>query len=498
MVRSSIAFLLIGAVSAFAQGQNGKASISEIQSLIRSQKYDQALQRTQAALQRTPNDVRLWTLEGVVLSIQGKKAKALSAYEKALHLSPDYPAALKGAVELLYATQEKRAEPLLERILKADPKDPTALEMLGNLEKASSHCPASVEHFSQVADAIATHPGSLEAYGYCLVETKQPERAIPVFEELAAALPEQTFPKYDLAVVLLDAKQNDRAVKTLEPLLLANPSDTDLLSLASEAYEAGGDTPKAVSLLRQAIVLNPNDANLYNAFAALCVNHESFQVGIDMINAGLARLPDDPSLHLTRGLLYAQLSNYDKAEADFNTAEHLDARQSLSSYAIDLSEMQKHRTEKDHSQNQLAAIRTQLKAHPDSALLHYLEAKILVSEGTDANSSASAEAVNAASTAVMLKPELVDARDLLAGLYTRSGKYDLAIEQCRLALQSEPTDESALYHLIIALRHAKGEDHTEELKTLVNQLSELQKSSLQQDTDKKRFKLVEEQTAPPQ
>ena len=40
-------------------------------------------------------------------------------------------------------------------------------------------------------------------------------------------------------------------------------------------------------MLREAIVLRPADANLYNAFAVLCLDHDSFQVGIDMLNVGL-------------------------------------------------------------------------------------------------------------------------------------------------------------------------------------------------------------------
>src|SRR5208282_355069 len=156
---------------------------------------------------------------------------------------------------------------------------------------------------------------------YCLVHTKQSQKAIPVFEQLAALLPQRTYPKYDLAVLLVETKQNDAALKVLEPLLAAEQSDPDLLSLASEAYEAAGDTPKAVSLLRQAIVLSPDNASYYNAFAVLCLDHESFQVGIDMINAGMQLISGDPSLYISRGLLYAQLAQYDEAEADFKTAE---------------------------------------------------------------------------------------------------------------------------------------------------------------------------------
>ena len=497
MFCSTCAVLLLCAASLAARGQGTKVSVTDIQSLIRAQNYDQALQVTKTALQQTPGDVRLWTLEGIVYSIQGNNPDALSAFNQALHLSPNYAAALKGEVQILYTTQDKRAIPLLLKIVAADPKDETAHEMLGNLERKQGSCPAAIDQFERSADVIVHHPESLEAYGDCLVETKQTQKAIPIFEELSALLPEQTFPKYDLAVVLVDAKQNEEALRILEPLLSANPNDPDLLSLASEAYEATGNTPKAVSMLRQAIVSSPATASLYGSFAALCLNHDSFQVGIDMVDAGLQRIPNDPSLYLSRGLLYAQLANYDKAEADFTVAEHLDKGQSLSAYALDLSKLQRSQSEKHHSETELAAIRSQLKVHPDSALLHYLLAKLLTNQGSDTNSTVSAEAMQSALLAVKIKPDLVDARDLLAGMYLRSGKYSQAIEQCRVALQYAPADQSAMYHLIIALRHSKQAVQGDEIGPLVKRLAELQQASLQQDTDRKRFRLVEEQAAAP-
>jgi tetratricopeptide (TPR) repeat protein len=472
-------------------GQEAKVTIASIQSLIRSHHYDEALKTTQSALRKSPSDFRLWTLEGIVFSIQGNKNDALAAFVKALSLSPTYPAALKGEVQLLYQSQDKRAIPLLERILKSEPKDETANEMLATLEKNAENCKAAIQHFALSANAIGTHPDSLEGYGYCLVQTKQPEKAISVFEQLVALLPKQNYPKYDLAVLQVEAKQYEAALKILEPLLAADQSDPDLLSLASEAYEALGDTPKAVSLLREAIVLNPKNANYYVTFAALCLDHQSFQVGIDMIDAGLLRIPDDPALYISRGSLYAQLAEYDKAESDFKTAERLNSSQSLTSYALDLTELSKNNPEKA-----LSKVRSQLKAHPDSALLHYLLAKLLEKQGLDGDSKASKEAINSASMAVKLKPDLVEARDLLASFYIGSGQYPLAIEQCQLALKFDPADQTALYHLIMALRHSGPSEQRDQIKALVKRLSELQQASLRQETDRHRFKLEVQKAAP--
>jgi tetratricopeptide (TPR) repeat protein len=478
--------------------QQGQPTVAAVQTLIRAKNLDEALRVAKAGVAETPEDVRLWTLEGIVLSMQGRREEALGAFDTALGLSPGYAAALKGEVQLLYPAKDARAVPLLKKIVSADPNDATAHEMLANLEANEGDCEGAVEEFHHSADLMAKHPASLEAYANCLVERKQDVAAVPVLESLIALLPHEVYPKYDLAVVEVGQKQYDAAIKTLAPLLSPEPADADLLSLASEAYEGAGDTPKAVALLRQAIVLRPADANLYSSFAALCLNHDSFQVGIDMVDAGIQRVPGNPSLYISRGLLYAQLTQYDKAEADFNTAEHLDAGQSLSSYAKDLAELQKGQADKQHSAKAIEDVRVQLRAHPESALLHFLLAKLLTDEGAESQSEVSQEAVASAMEAVRLKPDLVDARDLLASLYLRAGKYDLAIVQCRGALEYAPTDQGAMYHLVMALRHSKEPGHAEEIAALVKRLSALQQASMQQDTDRKKFRLVEQGSGPPQ
>jgi tetratricopeptide (TPR) repeat protein len=498
MLRHGCAALLIVAGGVAAPGQQAKLPIASIEGLIRSQQYDQALEATRSALHETPKDFRLWTLEGIVFAIKGSNHDALNSFEKALSLSPNYVAALKGEAQLLYQAQDQRAIPLLERILKANPKDETAHEMLALLEVRQGNCPAANDHFLLSAETIANHSYSLEAYGYCLVQAGQPQKAVPVFEQLVSLRPELTYAKFDLAVVLVESKRNEDALKVLEPLLAADQSDPELLSLASEAYEAVGDTPKAVSLLRQAIVLNPANANYYNAFVVLCLDHESFQVGIDMLNAGLQRITDDASLYTSRGLLYAQLADYDKAEADFNKAELIDSKQSLSAYAKDIVELQRAMSDKDHPDNALLEIRSQLKAHPDSAPLHFLLAKMLAYQASDTDTKATGEAMRSALLAVKLKPDLVEARDLLASMYTRSGEYGLASEQCRIALKYSPSDQAAIYHLIVALRHAGQSARRAEIPALVKRLSEVQQAARQQQTDRKRFQLVEQQPVSPQ
>src|SRR4051794_29907620 len=239
--------------------------LAEIQSLIRSKQYDPALELTKADLEKAPGDYRVWTIQGIALSLKGDTNAALSSFDNALRLSPTYAPALKAEVEILFRSHDKRAMPLLERLLKANPGDLIAHEMLATLERRNGNCTSAIDHFRSAGDAINTHPESLEAFGDCLFETEQPEKAVPIFERLASLLPDQTYPKYDLGLVLVASKQYEAAISTLEPLLTNDQKDPDVLSLASQAYEATKNTPKAVALLRQAIVLSPTTPSYYAA-----------------------------------------------------------------------------------------------------------------------------------------------------------------------------------------------------------------------------------------
>jgi tetratricopeptide (TPR) repeat protein len=488
MLRNSILAFLLSLPLPFARAQDNTAAIASIQSALRGHQYEQALAITESSLRKTPADFRIWTLRGIALSMKGDTPAALAAFHRALTISPQYPAALKAEAQLLFQTGDQRATPVLAQIVKIDPGDQTAQEMLALLQAKADDCSNAIKHFPLTKDAIRSHAASLERYGYCLTRLKQFDSAIPIFEQLVAIAPDRSYARYDLALVQMMAGQKQAAIQTLDPLISAHTSDADVLSLASEADEAVGDTPNAVSLLRQAIVIEPANADFYARFASLCLNHDSDQVGIDMLNAGLQRISNDPSLYVARGLLYSELAQYDKAEADFQTAERLNPAKGLSGLALGLAQVQS-----GHPDQALATIRSQLKAHDDDPSLHFLLAKVLMEQGPAVDSPEFKEALRAGLTAVRLKPDLVAGRDLLAGIYLKSGQPKLAIEQCRLALQTDPENQSAYYHLIMASRR---EGNKTEIQELVKRLSELQQEARRQENSKRRYKLIEQEQPP--
>ena len=204
----------------------------------------------------------------------------------------------------------------------------------------------------------------------------------------------------------------------MQPLLDSPTVDSSTLELASRAYEDSGDTPHAVSTLRQALLLDPKNISLYLDFATICFAHESFQVGIDVITEGLLVEPKADDLYVARGVLYVQLAQYDKAEADFEKAYELNPNQSLSTAAQGLAAVQAN--DLDHA---LTSIQEKLKRKPNDPLLLYLQADVLSQKGADPGTPEFQLAMRSAQKSVALQPTLASSRSVLAKLYMQSGHY---------------------------------------------------------------------------
>ncbi len=481
-----LSLVIVSALFAFAPSARGQAPASAASSIaasLRAHNFDQALELARSALRQAPNDPQLLTLEGIAYAGLGKQHDALAAYNLALKAAPNYLPALEGAAQIEYNGGSPRAAGLLRRILKIQPDNATSHAMLGVLEYKRGDCKGAIEHFQASGALLGSQPAALEEYGFCLVQMGRAADAVNVYESLLAASPQDSRARIHLAAAQFLADQAQEALDTLAPVLQQGQPVAEALDIAANAAEKTGDTPRAVQLLRRAIVTNPRNADYYLDFATIAFDHGSFQVGIDMLNAGLGYLPKSAPLYLARGILYIQLGRYDRGQSDFETADRLDPRQAFSSESESLAKLQQ-----GGVGNALGTVRSRLKEHPNDPVLLYLLADTLAQNGALPGSPQFAEALHAAERAVALRPSLVLARDLLSRLYYDDGRLKPAIEQCRLALRSEPTDQEALYRLTQALRKT---GKTAEIPALLKRLATLREADREKEAKQNRYKLIE-------
>jgi tetratricopeptide (TPR) repeat protein len=354
--------------------------------------------------------------------------------------------------------------------------------MLAVLEYRDGNCSAAVPHFEKAGALLDSQLDALHAHATCLVRLQKPAAAIGVFQRTVALQPENPRERKLLAAVQLMAEKPQDAIATLSPLFQGAQPDAEMLGLVSAAYEKSGDTPHAVATLRQAILLDPKNIDLYLDFANIAFAHQSFQVGIEVLSDGLGLQPDAAPLYVARGVLYVQLADFEKAEADFERAGTLDPNQALSAAAQGLAAVQENDLDRA-----LSTIEGQLARKPNDAYLLYLRADILSQKGADPGTPEFESALTSARKAVSLQPGLAPARGVLAKLQLQAGQTREAIEQCRRALEIDPNDQAALYRLIQALRKS-GEKS--EIPTLLKRLASVREQAGKEERERNRYKLV--------
>ncbi len=483
VILAAISFLFVACASAQTAGDRTDA----IAAALQARDFDKALQLLRPALQEFPNSAQLWAMQGAAYAGENKNKEAVASFDKSLQISPDYLPVLQGAAQIEFEAGNPAAIPLIQRVLRLRPGDRTGHGMLAILEYQQGNCAAAVPHFERAGSLLDSHVSALDAYGICLVRLKQLDRAITVFQSAVALQPDDAQERRLLASIQLMAHRSQDALTTLGPLLQGNP-DAETLDLASAAYEDAGDTAQAVSALRQAILLDPRNLNLYLDFAHICYDHNSYQVGVDVVSDGIGQLPQVAPLYLTRGVLYVRLAQFDKAEADFDKAQELDPRQALSSAAQGIAAMQSNDLDRA-----LKTVQARLARKPNDPLLLYLQADFLLQKGAVPGTPAFQLAMTSAKKAVSLQPGLADARGVLGKIYLQTAQYQDAIEQCRKALDDDPKNQTAVYHLIQALRKT-GE--REEIPELLKRLAQLREQATEDERRRDRYKLVEEDAQP--
>ena len=486
-VRAAVVILLLQAV---VLGQSANNRIEIIASALRNREFDSALQLLQPALKASPKNPQLWMFQGLAYSGKGDQKSALNSYQSALKLSPDYLPALEGAAQLQYEAGNPEAAPLLQHVLRLRPNDGTSHAMLAVIAYKKNDCAVAVEHFSRSESLLNSQAGALQEYGICLLKLKQTDKAVHVFQDILASHPDDPRARRGLAAIQLTAGQPQDALSTLQPLLGSVP-DVSTMQLAAAVYEANKDTPNAVKVLREAIIKDPHNVALYVDFADIAMSHQSFQAGIEMLNAGLNLQPTAAKLYLARGVLYVQLADYEKAEADFEKAEQLDPHQALSAAAQGMVAEEQNQNDPDRA---LATVRAKLAKKPGDGFLWYLQAAILSQKAPVPGSADFEQGLRSARKAVTLQPSLSAAHNVLAKFYLDSGQPALAAKECRLVLQQNPTDQTALYHLVLALRKTNDQS---EIPELLKRLANARQQATREEGERNRYKLVVSPSAQP-
>lgn len=401
-------------MAAFASGMQAGTSESyaRAEALIRQGQWDEGIATLEPLVASRPPNPKALNLIGIALTGKGELKEANAQFEHALQLDPQFLPALKNLAINEFSLQELRASErhlIAASIMASD--DPVIHAHLREIAFHRRDYPHAAEELSRAGKLLQLNPdfaahltvGELESgqrekalslldeldpgrlsprsqfeLGYALAQHGLFTQATPYFEAVARSCPASYDAGYNLSVCYLQAKEYARAVSALEALISQEHQTAELENLLAQAYESNHQTKEAVAALQEAIHIAPEDGDNYVDLVTLCVNHDAYDLGMEVLKVGLHYHPKSARLIFQRGVLHAMHDGSSYAEKDFELASKLAPDKNFSYIGMGLNSIQT--GDLPHA---IQLLRRRIREKSGDFMLHYLLGKALIQPGAD-------------------------------------------------------------------------------------------------------------------
>ena len=201
--------------------------------------------------------------------------------------------------------------------------------MLGALAFERRDCAAAVAAFERSGAALDHNAAALDQFAHCLYVIGRHLDAAATFDRLQGLAPLEPGPRIKAALALHAAGRFSDALARVERLAAVPGADPAVIDLAADLYDNLDRVPDAVALLRGAMARTPAEESHYVTLGTICLNRQSFDLALEIIEVGLRHLPRSAALHGMRGVVHAQLGDFARATDDFDAASRLRPDQPL-------------------------------------------------------------------------------------------------------------------------------------------------------------------------
>lgn len=468
----TLAGLLLQLLSAQAN------SVAAIQRQLKIGDVDGAIAACDRILKARPQAYEIWTLKGIGLQMRGRSGEALKSVRKALSLQPAFIPALQVAGQIEYQTGDPQCQKTLERLLKAKPDVSEAHAMLAALAFERKDCAGTIEHAGKAKESM-TNPLARDQYATCLFRLKKFDIAETFFQEQLRTR-ENDDVRFNLGLAQFESKKYAEAVATLRPLGERNVPDSAALSLLAEAYETNGQTPEALQTLRQAIDVYPGEERHYVNLAAICLERNAFQVGIEVLRIGGKNVPGSSKIQVMQGVLQARAGKMEEAEAAFKRAEALDPKTPLGRVGLAATLLQFNAVDEA-----IALMREQHTKDPGDPRATSLLAQAILQKGNSPEELQEAQTLLIEVTRLM--PNDARAHGLLGKVYFLQQEFTRAVPELETAIRLDPDDKTATYQLMTVYRRL---GRTKEIPRLQQRVRELLNEERDRESEGGRYRLA--------
>jgi tetratricopeptide (TPR) repeat protein len=214
------------------------------QDALKRNDYPAALSYAESAAKSAPQDAELWFLLGYAARLDERYQISVNAFSRGLAIQPNSVKGMAGLAQT-YAKmgRDAEAQPLLQRVVDANPKDANSLQLAGELLLASD--PKRSLDLLQRADALqpSAHTDLLIAHAF--ERLGQPDDSTRYLNRAKARAPKDPEVLRAVAGQYRDQGQFDLAISALQAV---HTKTTDVEAELAYTYELAGKQQEAANL----------------------------------------------------------------------------------------------------------------------------------------------------------------------------------------------------------------------------------------------------------
>jgi tetratricopeptide (TPR) repeat protein len=215
---------------------NPRVITENINTLVSSKKYDEALSQATQAVQFFPSDYSFFILLGDVYEHKEQYKEALDAYQKAYKLAVD------------------NWEPVFR---------------IGVLQYKLQQLPESVASLQKAVERNSTDRWVYNALGYSAYANNQLDIAFDAWIHARDMVPNEPIYYYNIAMIHGKKKEWDKVLELCQKAISLDSSYMDAYTLAAESLYQLGDYGQAQKYWNQVLEKNPKDTKALEGLARI-------------------------------------------------------------------------------------------------------------------------------------------------------------------------------------------------------------------------------------